>query len=91
VFPSDGEMYAAIKAGQVEALLQDLPVNINHQNDPKAPGQYKVVETYDTGESYGLAMKKTNTGLISAVDDALKGLKDDGEYQKIYDSYFATK
>src|SRR5687767_4435266 len=27
-FPSDAQMYAAIKAGQVDALLQDLPVNV---------------------------------------------------------------
>jgi polar amino acid transport system substrate-binding protein len=91
VFPSDGEMYAAIKAGQVEALLQDLPVNVDHQNDPKAAGQFKVVETYDTGETYGLAMAKTNTALIDAVNDALKTMKDDGDYQTIYDSYFATE
>jgi polar amino acid transport system substrate-binding protein len=90
VFPSDGEMYAAIKAGQVEALLQDLPVNLDHQNDPKAPDAFMVVETYDTGESYGLAMKKTNTDLIDAVNEALTTMKDDGEYQKIYDNYFAT-
>jgi polar amino acid transport system substrate-binding protein len=91
VFPSDGEMYAAIKAGQVEALLQDLPVNLDHQNDPKAAGEFKVVETYDTGESYGLAMKKDNTALIEAVDGALQELRDNGEYQKIYDTYFATE
>jgi polar amino acid transport system substrate-binding protein len=90
VFPSDGEMYAAIKAGQVDALLQDLPVNLDHQNDPKAAGQFKVVETYDTGETYGLAMKKTNTGLIDAVDGALAKMKSDGDYKKIYDTYFAT-
>jgi polar amino acid transport system substrate-binding protein len=90
VFPSDGEMYAAIKAGQVDALLQDLPVNLDHQNDPKAPGQFKVVEKYDTGEVYGLAMGKTNTGLIDAVNGALAKMKSDGDYQKIYDSYFAT-
>ncbi|MDI6908828.1 ABC transporter substrate-binding protein [Nocardioides sp.] len=90
VFPSDGEMYAAIKAGQVEALLQDLPVNLDHQNDPKAAGEFKVVETYDTGESYGLAMKKDNTSLIDAVNEALATMKDDGDYEKIYDTYFAT-
>ena len=91
VFPSDGEMYAAIKAGQVEALLQDLPVNIDHQNDPKAAGEFKVVETYDTGESYGLAVKKDNTSLIDAVNEALSTMRDDGDYQKIYDTYFATE
>jgi polar amino acid transport system substrate-binding protein len=91
VFPSDGEMYAAIKAGQVEALLQDLPVNLDHQNDPKAAGQFKVVETYSTDESYGLAVKKDNSELLDAVDEALSTMRDDGDYQKIYDTYFATE
>lgn len=91
VFPSDGEMYSAIKAGQVDALLQDLPVNLDHQNDPKAAGEFQVVETYDTGESYGLAMAKDNTELIDAVDEALQELRDSGDYQTIYDTYFATE
>jgi polar amino acid transport system substrate-binding protein len=90
VFPSDGEMYQALKAGQVEALLQDLPVNLDHQNDPKQAGQWQVVEKYQTNEQYGFAMKKTNTQLISDVDDALSTLRDNGEYDKIYNSYFAT-
>lgn len=90
-YPSDGEMYAALKAGQVDALLQDLPVNLRHQDDPKQKGKFKVVETYKTGEEYGFAMKKTNTALIDAVDDALAMLHHSGEYDKIYNSYFSTK
>ncbi|MDO7868983.1 ABC transporter substrate-binding protein [Nocardioides jiangxiensis] len=90
-FPSDAQMYAAIKAGQVDAILQDLPVNLDHQKDPKQPGKFTVVETYKTDETYGLAMKKSNTDLIKAVDDALATLHSSGDYQKIYDSYFATK
>lgn len=90
-FPSDGQMYAAIKAGQVDAILQDLPVNLDHQKDPKAAGKFTVVETYKTDEQYGFAMKKTNKGLIDAVDGALKDLHDSGDFQKIYDTYFATK
>jgi polar amino acid transport system substrate-binding protein len=90
-FPSDGQMYAAIKAGQVDAILQDLPVNLDHQKDPKAPGQFLVVETYKTDEQYGFAMKKTNSELIKEVDAALADLRKSGDFQKIYDTYFATK
>lgn len=90
-FPSDGEMYAAIKAGQVDAILQDLPVNLDHQKDPKQAGKFEVVETYKTDEAYGLAMKKTNTGLIEAVNEALADLREGGEFQTIYDTYFATE
>jgi polar amino acid transport system substrate-binding protein len=90
-FPSDGQMYAAIKAGQVDAILQDLPVNLDHQKDPKAAGKFTVVETYKTDEKYGFAMKKTNKDLIDAVDNALNDLRDNGDFQKIYDTYFSTK
>lgn len=86
-FPSDAEMFQAIKAGQVEALLQDLPVNINHQDQ----GGFSVVETYSTDESYGLAMKKGNTALVDAVNEQLSEMRDDGTYDEIYNTYFATE
>ena len=89
-YPSDGEMYTALKGGQVDAILQDLPVNLDHQEDPDQPGKFTIVEEYETDESYGLAMKKTNTQLIEDVDAALAKLRESGEYQKIYDSYFAS-
>ncbi|HJQ06413.1 MAG TPA: ABC transporter substrate-binding protein [Nocardioides sp.] len=85
--PDDGTEFQALKAGQVDALLQDLPVNALHAT----AGGYAVVETYKTNEAYGFAMKKGNTGLVTEVNDALKKLKDDGDYQKIYDTYFPKK
>ncbi len=86
-FPSDAEMYQAIKAGQVDALLQDLPVNLNHQQD----GGFTIVQTYSTNEEYGLAIKKGNTALVDDVNAQLKKMHDDGTYDEIYNKYFATK
>ena len=83
-FPSDAEEFGALKAGQVDALLQDLPVNLTHQQ----AGGYQIVEQYDTDEQYGFAAKKGNTSLIKAVDEQIDKLKSDGDYQKIYDKYF---
>ena len=85
-FPSDAEMFQAIKAGQVDALLHALPLNINHQD----AGGISVVETYSTDESYGLAMKKGSTELVDAVNEQLAEMREDGSYQEIYDTYFAT-
>ncbi len=85
-FPSDGEMFPAIKAGQVDALLQDLPVNIEHTKD----GEFEIVEEYDTDEQYGFAVRQDNTELRDAVNEQLQALRDDGTYDKIYDEYFAT-
>jgi polar amino acid transport system substrate-binding protein len=85
-YKDDGSEFNALKAGNVDALLQDLPVNIEHTKG----GSYKVVETYKTDEQYGLAMKKTNTALIDKVNELLGAMKSDGTYQKIYDTYFKT-
>ena len=82
----DGTEFQALKAGTVDALLQDLPVNLEHTKD----GQYTIVGQFETDEHYGFAMKKDNTDLLDAVNGALKKLKDDGSYQKIYDTYFKT-
>ena len=86
-FPSDAEMYQAIKAGQVDALLQDLPVNLNHAQ----AGGFQIVQTYSTNEQYGLAMKKGNTALVDDVNAQLKKMHQDGTYDQIYNKYFSTK
>lgn len=86
-FPSDGEMFPAIKAGQVDALLQDLPVNIEHTTD----GDFKIVEEYATDEQYGFAVRQDNTELLDAVNEQLQTLRDDGTYDDIYSEYFATE
>jgi polar amino acid transport system substrate-binding protein len=83
-FPSDGEMYQAIKAGQVDALLQDLPVNLVHQQD----GGFTIVEQYSTGEQYGFAVKQGNTELLNAVNEQLSKLRSNGTYDKLYNKYF---
>ncbi|GAA1543113.1 ABC transporter substrate-binding protein [Nocardioides humi] len=86
-FPSDAEMFQAIKAGQVKALLQDLPVNLDHTTD----GAFKVVETYDTEEQYGFAIKKGNSQLVEDVNGALADMHSDGTYDEIYNKYFSTE
>ena len=86
-FPSDAEMFSAIKAGQVDALLQDLPVNIEHTKD----GEFKIVEQYSTGEEYGFAVKQDNTALLDAVNEQLTEMRDNVTYEEIYNEYFATE
>jgi polar amino acid transport system substrate-binding protein len=87
-FPGDGEMWPALQAGQVDAILQDLPVNVEHA---KADENYVIVEEYDTGEQYGYALAKgEKPELLKAINTELQNLRDDGTYQEIYDSYFAA-
>jgi polar amino acid transport system substrate-binding protein len=88
-YPSDGELWPAMQAGQIDAILQDQPVNLEHEKADKA---YKIVEEYETGESYGFAFAKGEKDeLREAINGALKELQDDGDYQTIYDNYFTAK
>jgi polar amino acid transport system substrate-binding protein len=86
-FPSDAELFQAIQAGQIDAILQDLPANLPHTAD----GRFQIVEEYDTEETYGLAMKKDNTALVDAVDAQLADLRDSGRYDELYNTYFSEE
>ena len=47
------------------------------------------METYDTGENYGFAVQETGKEeLLKQVNDALKTIKDNGEYDTIYQKWF---
>ncbi len=83
-FPSDGEMYPAIQAGQVDALLQDYPVNFVHTED----GDFKIVEQYETNEQYGLAVREEGSEeLLKSVNEQLQELRDSGKYQELVNEY----
>lgn len=84
-FEDSSGLFAAIAAGQIDAILQDLPVNAYRAT--KEP-TLKVVEKYSTGEQYGYAVKKGNEGVLSFVNDGLKALKDSGDFDTIYAKYF---
>ena len=85
-FADDGKMWVALQAGQVDALLQDLPVNHEHE---VADSAYKIVETYDTKEQYGFALAKgAKPELLAAIGEQLKALRADGTYDTLYKKYF---
>lgn len=88
-YPSDGELWPALQAGQIDAILQDLPVNLEHV---KADPSYEIVEEFQTDEQYGFAFPKgEKTELREAVDEQLAALREDGTYDEIYSSYFAAE
>ena len=86
-FPSDGELWPAIQAGQVQGILQDYPVNNQHAKDDAG---YVVVAQYPTDEHYGIALAKDkNPELLKYINEALKEIRDNGTYDRIYDKYFS--
>ncbi len=86
-FDSTGDLFVALRAGEVDAVVHDKPVTVAQAADTDA----KVVEEYVTGESYGFALLRgREDGLLPAVNEALAEVREDGTYDEIYDEYFGS-
>jgi polar amino acid transport system substrate-binding protein len=85
-FPGADDLFNALASGDIDAVLQDFPVN--KYRALRAPEQFAVTETFKTGEQYGFAVAKDNPSLVAALDAALAHARQSGEYEKIYKAWF---
>ncbi|HMR12716.1 MAG TPA: ABC transporter substrate-binding protein/permease, partial [Arachnia sp.] len=81
-------MYAEVTTGNAAAVFDDFPVlayGINQGNG------LKIVTPKEQGSSYGFAvLKGHNPELLAAFNAGLSGMKTDGTYQQILDTYLAA-
>jgi polar amino acid transport system substrate-binding protein len=87
-YDNGDELIAALAADEVDAVVQDLPLNLARVR--QQPGRYRVAAQFLTGEQYGFAVASGNTALIDAVNAGLARLRSDGSYQTTYNRYFTT-
>jgi polar amino acid transport system substrate-binding protein len=80
------DLFAAIVAGDIDAILQDFPVNKFRALEN--PEQFAVTETFPTGEQYGMAVTLENTDLADALNAALGNVRASGTYDEIYATWF---
>jgi polar amino acid transport system substrate-binding protein len=78
----------AVKTGQVDAAINDNGVVLDFIKDNP---DTEVTAQFDTGEQYGIGVRKGNTALLTKVNEVLKKAKDSGEYTRIYEKWFGTK
>lgn len=89
-FNNAPEAFLELKAGGVDAVVNDKPVNDYYI--AKAGGtDAKEVGQPLTAEEYGIATAQKNTELVGKIDKALDELKKNGEYDKIYMKWFGKK
>jgi polar amino acid transport system substrate-binding protein len=87
-FEGGGDLFTALAAGSIDAILQDEPVN---RARAEQDDSVEVVEEYDTGEVYGFAFEQDRgDGLVQLLNDGLQELRDDGTYDELFDGYFAV-
>lgn len=85
-FDAGADLFLALESGDIDAILQDLPVNVERASQDDT---IEVVETYETDENYGFAFPEEGSeDLLEAVNTALQTLRDEGTYDEIYNKYF---
>ena len=85
-FDEPAAMFLALEGKQVDAILQDLPVNAERAlKDDKTA----LTATFTTGEQYGFAVAQDNTALADVLNARIAELKSNGKYDEIYGKYFA--
>ena len=85
-FDEPAAMFLALDSNQVDAILQDLPVNVERV---KEMGTTTVTATFETDENYGFAAALENTALIEALNEVLAEMQADGRYDTLYSKYFS--
>ncbi|MFC0552145.1 transporter substrate-binding domain-containing protein [Planotetraspora thailandica] len=81
----------ALQTGQVDVIVQDLPVVQTWLKKPEIGAKFAQVASLNTGEQYGIGMKKGNTALAQVINDAITTAKADGTYNAIYKKWFGTE
>lgn len=89
-FNTIAEAFLELKAGGVDAVINDSPVNeyyILHEGNKTA----KIVGEPLNSEELGIATSKKNVQMGEKIDKALAELKQNGDYEKIYIKWFGKK
>ncbi len=89
-FNTAPEAFMDLKAGGIDAVVNDLPVNEYYIAKAGAKDA-KVVGEPLNSEDYGIATSKKNATLGEQINKGLDELKKNGEYEKIYVKWFGRK
>lgn len=87
-FPGATETFSAVKANQAEAIVTDEAVGKYYAGlDAKT---FVVSGEAMKPEPIGIAVKKTDKKLHKALTDAVKTIKDNGTFARIYKNWLKT-
>jgi len=85
-FDDAAAMFLALESNQVDAILQDFPINAYRATKM---GTSAVSIKFDTeSEKYGFATSQANTDLVAAINASLTEFRANGVYDGIFQKYF---
>jgi len=87
VYPDQGDMFTALRAGQIDAAITDTSIVL--AEEVNSQGKVKVMGQYKTGESYGALYPKGNPN-NATLDKIIQSILDDGTIKKLGEKYLAA-
>jgi len=87
VYPDQGDMFTALRAGQIDAAITDTSIVL--AEEVNSGGKVKVAGQYKTGESYGALYPKGNAN-NPTLDKIIQSIIDDGTIKKLAAKYLAA-
>ncbi len=84
-FPNIDDAFNALVSGQVDAVINDLSVNVQATEDKEG---LEVAETFQTDELYGIVFPE-DSPLVEPINEALQTVKDNGTLEEIFAEWFA--
>lgn len=86
-YGEQGDMFAALRAGQIDAAMTDTAITLAEEVSTK--GASVTVGQYKTGEAYGAIYPKGNAN-NPTIDKIIQSMKDDGTMEKLGGKYLAA-
>jgi len=86
-YPEQGDMFTALRAGQVDAALTDTAITL--AEEVNSGGKVLVIGQYKTGETYGALYPKGGAN-NATIDKIIQSMIDDGTMSKLADKYLAA-
>lgn len=92
-YASIQETFLDLVSGRIDLVLADTPIAYAWLKQDKNNQQYSlvdkpIIDPQYFGTGYGIAVRKDNTQLLNALNQALITIKANGTYDKIVKKYF---
>ncbi|MEV0346360.1 ABC transporter substrate-binding protein [Nonomuraea sp. NPDC050680] len=89
-FKDSGKLLLALQSGQVDMVIQDLPVVVDWMKKPNVSSAYELSGQVPTHAQYGFAVKKGNAALLKVINESLAEAIKDGTWTKEYQEWMGA-
>ena len=86
VYPDNGDMFTALRAGQIDVAMTDTSIALAEEKS--TDGKSVVIAQYKTGETYGAIYEKGSAN-EATIDSIIQSMIDDGTMKKLGGRYLA--